>query len=61
MTKTITICGSMKFKSEMINIKKILESYNWKVFIPDVSEKSNNYLNLPIKEKKNLLIYIFQK
>jgi hypothetical protein len=41
MANKITICGSMKFREEMIGLQRQLESLGWMVFTPDFTEKAS--------------------
>ncbi len=50
--RTITICSSMQFKAEIIAAKVELESRGYTVLTPELSEKSNEYLSLPITEQR---------
>lgn len=52
MKKTIAICSSMQFAAEIKEVARTLEEYGWKVYMPDLSEKSTEYLHLPAEEKQ---------
>lgn len=42
----------MQFKKEIVAIKAQLESMGWFVFTPELSEKSNEYLQLPLESQQ---------
>ena len=52
--KTITICGSMKFFSEITQLKKELENLGFTVFTPNEEGSSTDYLKLNKKEQADL-------
>ncbi len=51
MSKKITLCGSMQFSKQMIQLKQELKILGWVVFTPDFTEKSSTYNLLSEKEK----------
>ncbi len=53
MPKTITLCSSMQFKTEIILVKKQLEALGHTVLTPELSEKSEEYVLLSPDEQKN--------
>lgn len=55
MSRSITICGSMQFAGQMIQLKQELETLGWIVLTPDVSEKSSSYIEL-LEEPEKLKI-----
>jgi len=61
----ITICGSMKFSAEMIQLARKLEKMNYTVFLPDVSEDAKKYETLSkeeqIKIKRSFIDQHFSK
>ena len=52
MTERITICSSMQFKAEIIVTKDQLESMGFAVLTPELSEKSVDYMSLPVEEQR---------
>jgi hypothetical protein len=52
MSKTITICSSMQFTSEIRAAQVQLEALGYTVLTPELSEKSVEYLNLPLEAQR---------
>jgi hypothetical protein len=51
MSEKITVCGSMQFAEQMIQLKQELETLGWIVLTPDFSERSSSYEELPEEER----------
>jgi len=52
--KTITICGSMKFFTEIEQLKKELENLSFKVFAPSEEGTGTDYSKLSKQEQANM-------
>lgn len=50
--KTIAICSSMQFRTEIVAVKQQLEELGWQVFTPELSEKSEDYNQLSPEEQR---------
>lgn len=63
MNKTIILCGSMKVKNKIFEVKEILESYDFNVLLPeecikeiDKKEASRAHFNRIISNDADILI-----
>ena len=52
--KTITICGSIRFFNEMLELKKRLEAQGFRVFTPSEEGTSKDYSKLSRKEQADV-------
>ena len=52
MNKAIALCSSMQFKKEIKETATTLQKNGWTVFTPELSEKSTDYMALPLAEQQ---------
>lgn len=52
--KILTICGSMQFFRQMEDLKSVLESKDFFVYLPEAEENEDFYAQIPEKDKPAL-------